>query len=86
MPESRGKFCWYELMTSDPDAAERFYRDVVGWGARDAGHPEMRYTLLTAGEVPVAGLMALPEEARAAGGRQPQPSATPVYKVSRNLD
>jgi predicted enzyme related to lactoylglutathione lyase len=69
MPESRGKFCWYELMTSDPDAAERFYRDVVGWGARDAGHPEMRYTLLTAGEVPVAGLMALPEEARAAGGR-----------------
>ena len=24
-------FCWYELMTSDADAAAAFYGQVVGW-------------------------------------------------------
>ena len=39
----------YELMTTDPKAAEAFYRGVIGWGAQDAGMPDMSYTLLTAG-------------------------------------
>ena len=30
------KFVWYELMTSDASAAEKFYCDVVGWNARDS--------------------------------------------------
>ena len=29
---TRGRFAWHELMTPDPDAAIRFYRQVVGWG------------------------------------------------------
>ena len=28
----RGEFVWYELMTTDPEAAKKFYSDVVGWG------------------------------------------------------
>jgi predicted enzyme related to lactoylglutathione lyase len=67
---SKGKFVWYELMTTDVKAAEAFYRHVVGWGARDAGMPEP-YTLLLVGEgdkaSQVAGLMKLPPEAAAAG-------------------
>jgi len=31
-------FIWYELMTTDPDAAARFYGAVVGW--RIAGNPD----------------------------------------------
>lgn len=62
-------FVWYELMTSDPEAAEAFYRHVVGWEARDAGMPDFRYTILSAGEAGVGGLMALPEEARQSGAR-----------------
>jgi predicted enzyme related to lactoylglutathione lyase len=62
-------FCWYELMTTDMEAAERFYRAVVGWQARDAGQPGMRYRLFTVGDVPAAGLMAVPDEAAAAGAR-----------------
>ncbi|HUP00208.1 MAG TPA: VOC family protein, partial [Gemmatimonadota bacterium] len=32
MAESgRGKFVWYELMTTDTEAAKAFYSDVVGW-------------------------------------------------------
>lgn len=31
MTNPKGSFLWYELMTSDPDAAARFYGAVVGW-------------------------------------------------------
>ena len=27
----KGKFAWYELMTSDTQAAGKFYSNVVGW-------------------------------------------------------
>ncbi len=64
-----GNFVWYELMTTDPAAAESFYRDVIGWGARDAKIPGLRYTLFTIEATPVAGLMALPPQAREAGIR-----------------
>lgn len=30
MTDLTGKFFWYELMTSDPEGAIRFYGDVVG--------------------------------------------------------
>lgn len=67
MPTAHGTFVWYELMTTDPAGAERFYRSVLDWNARDAGMPTMAYTLLSAGDIPVAGLMAQPPDARAAG-------------------
>lgn len=63
MSSSSGSFVWYELMTTDPVAAERFYSGVVGWTAADAGMPGMKYTLLSAGAHQIAGLMALPPEA-----------------------
>ena len=69
MTDSPSGFVWYELMTSDMAAAEAFYRVVVGWGAEDSGQPNMRYTMLTAGGQPVAGLMTVPAEAAAAGAK-----------------
>jgi uncharacterized protein len=65
---SQGSFVWYELMTTDTKAAKAFYGSVIGWGAENADHPGMEYTMLKAGEVPVAGLMTLPEERRKMGG------------------
>ncbi len=35
MATPTGSFIWYELMTSDADAAARFYHDVVGWKIAD---------------------------------------------------
>jgi predicted enzyme related to lactoylglutathione lyase len=64
-----GKFVWYELMTTDTKAAETFYRSVIGWGAQDTGMPDMSYTLMTVGAIPVAGLMAVPQRALDAGAR-----------------
>lgn len=63
MSTNQGKFVWYELMTTDIPAAERFYKSVVGWTAKDAGMPDMTYTLFSAGERMIAGLMAMPKDA-----------------------
>ena len=62
-------FVWYELMTTDAKAAEAFYRNVVGWKTQDASQPAMAYTLLLAGETPIAGLMTLPKDACDAGAK-----------------
>ncbi len=62
-------FVWYELMTTDAKAAESFYSKVIGWKPQHAGQAGMDYTLLLAGQVPTAGLMALDKEACAAGAR-----------------
>jgi uncharacterized protein len=69
MVSSHGCFVWYELTTTDAEAAKAFYADVVGWGTRDASTPGAVYTLFTAGEDSVAGLMALPAEARKMGAQ-----------------
>lgn len=59
-------FFWYELMTSDPKAAEAFYAKVVGWTPQAWDGP-MPYTIMNAGDQGVGGIMALPEEAKANG-------------------
>lgn len=65
---SHGDFVWYDLMTTDTEAAKAFYGNVVGWGAQAAPPvPGMTYTLFTAGETSVAGLMELTAEARQMG-------------------
>lgn len=68
-PDTQGRFFWYELMTSDQDAAIDFYTKVVGWTAADAGQPDMRYTILSAGERGIGGVMQLTDEMRAGGAR-----------------
>lgn len=81
MAGHHGKFVWYELMTTDTKAAETFYKDVVGWDARDAGMPGVSYTLFTKGERQVAGLMTMPEGALEMNV-PPHGSAISVSKMS----
>jgi uncharacterized protein len=69
MVDSHGRFIWYELMTTDVEAAKEFYAEVVGWRAQDASMPGTTYTLFTVGEVAVSGLMPLSEDARKMGMR-----------------
>jgi predicted enzyme related to lactoylglutathione lyase len=54
---ARGRFLWYDLLTSDPAAAHEFYRSVIGWGTQDwDGAPEgQTYTMWMAGETPIGG-------------------------------
>ena len=67
MVDQPARFAWYELLTTDVAAASDFYGKVVGWGAKDASTPELAYTVLTSDEIPVGGLMDLPEEGRRLG-------------------
>jgi uncharacterized protein len=69
MVGSHGHFVWYELMTTDVEAAKAFYTNVIGWETRDASMPGMPYTVFTAGDASVSGLMPLPDAASAMGTR-----------------
>lgn len=64
---STGKFVWYEYMGDDVKAAADFYTHVVGWSAKDSGMPGMAYTILSAGDYGVGGMMTTPPEAKAMG-------------------
>jgi uncharacterized protein len=57
-----GRFFWYDIMTTDTEAAAKFYSGVVGWGTQDASSGGKNYTLFTVNGQGVAGLMATPEE------------------------
>lgn len=69
MTAKQGQFVWCELMTTDAEAATEFYRDVIGWNVADAGIPDVPYTVLSAGEAPIGGLVAMPKEACDAGAK-----------------
>jgi uncharacterized protein len=61
-----GRPVWYELMTTDPAAAERFYKHVVGWTSAPFEASPQPYTVFKrGGEVQVAGLMKRPDEVKA---------------------
>lgn len=65
MPKS---FFWYELMTTDMDAAKDFYADVVGWRPEAwGGSGTPPYTVMYAGERGVGGIMTIPDEAKQTG-------------------
>lgn len=63
-----GRFCWYELMTTDPGSAPKFYGQITGWSTApwqaEGADP---YTMWMNGEQPVGGVMELPDQAKADG-------------------
>jgi predicted enzyme related to lactoylglutathione lyase len=61
-----GRPLWYELMTTDPKAAETFYRNVVGWTTGPfEGSPQPYTMFLRAPEQPVAGMVEKPADVQA---------------------
>ncbi|MFI8434676.1 VOC family protein [Streptomyces sp. NPDC079020] len=50
--------CWVNLMTSDQEAAQRFYGAVLGWTFRP-GRLGRQFTVARRGGVPVAGINAM---------------------------
>ena len=53
----RGRFVWFDLMTSDPAAAPAFYSRVTGWGTSE--WPGSTYTMWTSEGEPLGGVMKL---------------------------
>ncbi len=75
MTNKHGDFIWYELLTSDADAAGEFYGKVVGWKSTSSGQPGMDYRFFSSGDGSdtkdgVGGYMAITAD-MAAGGARP---------------
>jgi predicted enzyme related to lactoylglutathione lyase len=60
-------FIWYELFTTDVDAAQKFYSQVVGWKVTDSGQADIDYRIWMAKEVGIGGMMAMPADVAAQG-------------------
>jgi uncharacterized protein len=57
----KGRFGWYELMTSDTEAAGKFYSDVVGWTTRQTSSADgNQYTIFNVGDAGIAGMLNIP--------------------------
>jgi uncharacterized protein len=65
--KTRGRFVWYELSTSDPAAAQRFYSAITGWGTQAFEGTGTPYTMWINGENPIGGVMQLPAELSSQG-------------------
>ena len=57
-PFAPGTPCWVDLLTSDVEQAKRFYADVLGWTAEEAGTEFGGYVTFYSGGHRVAGMVA----------------------------
>ena len=62
----RGRFVWYDLMTTDPGGAMDFYTKVAGWGTQRFEASPMPYTMWTTHDTPIGGVMQLTPEMQGA--------------------
>ena len=70
MANKHGDFIWYELLTSDGDAAQDFYGALLGWNFADSGQTDMDYRQISMNGEGVGGLLPLTPE-MTANGAQP---------------
>jgi predicted enzyme related to lactoylglutathione lyase len=73
-----GMISWSELMTSDLDAAKKFYGQLFGWELEPG--PDMAYTMVKSNGREIAGMMAIPAEAEA------PPPNWGIYVTVDNVD
>lgn len=59
----KGRFAWYELMTTDPAGAVAFYGGIAGWDTQEWADGPEPYTMWVNGEAPIGGVIQLPDEA-----------------------
>ena len=62
-----GHFVWYECLTTDPTGAEAFYPKLTGWSTQPFEGGPAEYTMWMKGDIPVGGVMQLPDEAKEQG-------------------
>jgi hypothetical protein len=64
-----GDFIWYELMTSDADAAQTFYADILGWTISPSGMDGMDYRIVHVGPNPIGGMLTIDKDMADHGAR-----------------
>jgi predicted enzyme related to lactoylglutathione lyase len=61
--KQHGGFSWFELMSSDVEAAKKFYAGLFGWNTEDMSMGDMNYTVVKVGEEGLGGMMTVPPQA-----------------------
>lgn len=64
-----GDFIWYELLTTDADAAQAFYSEMLGWSVSPSGVEGMDYRIIHVGPNPIGGMMTITSDMAAHGAR-----------------
>src|SRR6202012_6113875 len=67
MANSKGKFVWFELMTTDTKSAIAFYEKAVGWTGQAMPMPGMEYTVFLVDQDAIGGVLPLSDEAKKMG-------------------
>jgi predicted enzyme related to lactoylglutathione lyase len=67
-------------MTTDSEAATKFYASLFGWETEEAPMEEMKYTVVKVGGEPVGGMMKMPPE------MQGMPPCWSVYVTVDDVD
>ena len=65
--KTRGRFVWYELVTSDPAAAQSFYKPIIGWGTQVSEGAGVPYTMWLNGQAPIGGVWQIQPEMASQG-------------------
>ena len=61
--QTHGAFSWFELTTSDPKEAGRFYSTLLGWQLQDMDMGTGKYTVINVGGGGIGGITATPSNA-----------------------
>jgi len=65
VPTQHGTVSWYELLTTDVDAAIKFYTQILGWTTEESPLPDgSKYVLIKLNGKPVGGIMKTPPQAQ----------------------
>jgi predicted enzyme related to lactoylglutathione lyase len=65
MTMKKGRFDWFDLMTTDVSAAKAFYSKIVGWKSKKWEKDD--YEMFMVGEQPIGGVIKLSDEMKKAG-------------------
>jgi predicted enzyme related to lactoylglutathione lyase len=70
MGNKQGEFIWYELMTTDIEAARAFYEPVAGWKIGDKSvMPGMDYRMINAPDAMIGGVMPIDQDMASHGAK-----------------
>jgi len=56
-----GKWVWFDLLTHDGDATERFYSELFGWEFAEPASDDSPFRSISLGGTPIAGMFVVPE-------------------------
>jgi uncharacterized protein len=65
----QGDFIWYELLTTDADAAQAFYAKVLPWTYAASDQPGMDYRIVRAADHEIGGVMSITPDMAEHGAR-----------------